>query len=188
MLPGGHLLSPTWTPSIPPFTRARARTQTRTPHTMRARAHTHTIATRPPWSSCLAHITYPRLVPWPELRPPSRPTLPETLGSPQPQAALCALLGTAGSCLYLTLLYRDVDSYQWDTVVPFRRAEEVRGRRPRPGRCSVRRGVAAAHLHERVAEGAAAAAREPSRGGCMHARLPGGRAGAGELGGPACSG
>ncbi|PNH00832.1 Heat shock protein 7, chloroplastic [Tetrabaena socialis] len=43
------------------------------------------------------------------------------------QAALCALLGTAASCVYLALLYRDVDNYKEDTVVPMVVADRVEG-------------------------------------------------------------
>ncbi|KAG2443532.1 hypothetical protein HXX76_001884 [Chlamydomonas incerta] len=41
------------------------------------------------------------------------------------QAALCALLGSAAGYGYLALLYRDVDSYKADTVVPMMQAEEI---------------------------------------------------------------
>ncbi|KAG2452284.1 hypothetical protein HYH02_003308 [Chlamydomonas schloesseri] len=40
-------------------------------------------------------------------------------------AAICALLGSAASYAYLALLYRDVDSYKGDTVVPLVEAEEI---------------------------------------------------------------
>ncbi|KXZ47348.1 hypothetical protein GPECTOR_36g71 [Gonium pectorale] len=50
------------------------------------------------------------------------------------QAALCTLLGTAASYAYLSWLYRDVDSYTADTVVPMMEAEKVE-----PGWCVGRR-------------------------------------------------
>ncbi|KAG2497196.1 hypothetical protein HYH03_004785 [Edaphochlamys debaryana] len=41
------------------------------------------------------------------------------------EAALCVLLGTAASYLYLQLLYNDVDSYRGDSVVPMMQADEI---------------------------------------------------------------
>ncbi|GLC49332.1 hypothetical protein PLESTB_000207600 [Pleodorina starrii] len=41
------------------------------------------------------------------------------------QAALCALLGSAAGYAYLSLLYRDVDSYTGDTVVPMVEADQI---------------------------------------------------------------
>ncbi len=50
---------------------------------------------------------------------------PHPLPCPAPQAALCALLGSAASYAYLALLYRDIDAYTGDTVVPSVEADKV---------------------------------------------------------------
>ncbi len=51
-------------------------------------------------------------------------SLPEP-GLAPTQAALCTLLGTAASYAYLNLLFRDVDSYTGETVVPMMEAEKA---------------------------------------------------------------